>query len=194
MKLPSVLSLKTTAIVGAVSLALGIAGGWKLHNALVHQPHLAADAKAQLKAEQAARAAERKGATIAGEVRDAHDTAQQQIRTVTKTIVKEVPRYVSTTTTCPPAQPGQPLRVALADVSVGFGLLHDAAATGNPPVPPAAGLDFDAARGTGMPAVLATVASNYGVCRGWREEARTWREWYARERDAWPVKAEGASN
>jgi hypothetical protein len=39
-----------------------------------------------------------------------------------------------------------------------------------------------------MPAVLTTIAGNYGVCRGWRAEAAAWREWYARERAAWPVK------
>jgi hypothetical protein len=183
--LPAMLSLKAAAIAGAASLALGLAGGWKLHDALVLGPHLLADARAAAKAAAAAREAERRGGSVAGEVRDAHDTAQAQIRTVTSTIVREVPRYVSPTVKCPASKPGEPLRVAVADVSVGFGLLHDAAARGAAPLPPAAGVDLDAPRGTGMPAALTVIAANYGVCRGWREEARSWREWYVRERGVW---------
>ena len=147
------------------------------------------------KAVDLARAAETRGATIAATVRDDHDTHQAEIRTVTQTILKEVPRYVPSTVQCPAAAPGAsdrlpdrlPDRLVAADVSVGFGLLHDAAARGDPALPAAAGVALDAPRGTGMPAVAGTVIRNYGVCRGWREEAASWRDWYVRQSAAWPV-------
>ncbi|HVJ03814.1 MAG TPA: hypothetical protein VM662_16675 [Sphingomonas sp.] len=193
MKIPGTVSLKATGIACALSLAIGGVAGWKLHDGLIHQPHLRADSNAALAAEKAARAAEGKGATIATEIRDAHDVDQAEIRTVTQTIIKEVPRYVSSNVKCPavPASsgaPAQPERVAVADVSVGFGLLHDAAALGNPPAPPGPGVDLDAPRGTGMPAVASTIVANYGMCHAWRAEAAAWRDWYERERAAWPVK------
>lgn len=193
MKIPSMLSLKAAAIVGGASLALGGVAGWKLHDGLIHRPHLQADAAAALKAEKAARAAEGNAAALATEIRDAHDVEQAAIRTVTQTIIKEVPRYVSSNVKCPPVPassgaPAQPERVAVADVSVGFGLLHDAAALGNPPVSPGPGVDLDGPRGIGMPAVASTIVANYGMCHAWRAEAAAWRDWYERERAAWPVK------
>lgn len=193
MIIPKLLSLRATAIGCAATLVLGGAGGWKLHDGLIYQQHLRADAKAAQKALEDARKHEGTGSAIASEVRDQHDSSQAAIRTVTSTIIKEVPRYVASTVKCSaaPAAPGEPAqlaRVAVADVSVGFGLLHDAAAVGRAPVPPAAGVDLDAPRGAGMPAVASTIVGNYGMCHGWRAEAAAWREWYERERAAWPVR------
>ncbi|GEM_PF-2124731 len=193
MSLPNVLSLKAGAIACAIALAAGGIGGWKLHDGLVHQPHLRADAEASRQALAAARKTEAVGTSIAVQVRDQTEAKQAEIRTVTNTILKEVPRYVSTMVKCPaiPASAGaaaQPERVAVADVSVGFGLLHDAAARGVAPVSPGPGVDLDAPRGTGMPAVAGTVARNYGMCLGWRAEAAAWREWHQRQSAAWPVK------
>lgn len=191
--IPKMLSFKVTSIACAMSLAIGAAGGWKLHDGLIHQPHLRKDAEAAAKAVSDASKVEAAGAAIAGAVRDDHDTAQAAVRTVTNTIIKEVPRYVSSTVKCPavsasPDAPAQPERVAVADVSVGFGMLHDAAALGRAPLPAAAGVDLDAPRGAGMPAVAGAIVRNYGVCHGWRTEAAAWREWYARESATWPVK------
>lgn len=193
MTLPPALSLKATAIACGLSLSLGGIAGWKLHDAFVHQPHLSADREAVLKAERAARAQESRGAAIATEVRERHDTAQAAVRTVTETIIKEVPGYVSSTVKCPAAPasgaaPAAPERAVIADVSVGFGLLHDAAAAGRAPLPPAAGVDLDAPRGAGMPATAGTVVRNYGRCLAWRTESASWRDWYRREADAWAVK------
>jgi hypothetical protein len=196
MNLPLTLPFQTAAIAAAVSLTAGTVAGWRLHDALVHRPHLAADAVALRKAADRARAAEVRGTAIATAVRDAADTRQARIRTVTQTLLKEVPRYVSATVQCPSAAsvaPGAapaPLAAApriAADVTVGFGLLHDAAARGAA-LPAAAGVDLDAPRGAGMPAVAGTIVANYGVCRAWRDEAGAWRDWYVRQRDAWPVK------
>lgn len=187
MILPTNVPLRFCAIAAAVATASGTVAGWKLHDALVHRPHLAADAKAARKAAEAARAGEARASAIATSVRDANDGHQAEIRTVTRTLLKEVPRYVSATIPCP--APDAPPGRRIADVSVGFGLLHDAAARGTG-LPTAAGVDLDAARGTGMPAAAATIVGNYGLCRSWRAEAASWREWYARQSGAWPVKPE----
>lgn len=191
MILPNALPLRACAIAAAVATASGTIAGWKLHDALIHRPHLAADAKAARKVAEAARAAEARGSTIATTVRDANDGRQAEIRTVTRTLLKEVPRYVAATLPCPapvdPAPPGAPDRRIVADVSVGFGLLHDAAARGTG-LPAAAGVDLDAARGTGLPSAAATIVGNYGLCRSWRAEAVSWRDWYARQSAIWPVK------
>lgn len=186
MILPTAIPARVCAIAAAVAAASGTIAGWKLHDALIHRPHLAADAKAARKAADAARAAEARGSAIATTVRDANDGRQAEIRTVTRTLLKEVPRYVSATIPCS-APDAPPDRRVAADVSVGFGLLHDAAARGTG-LPAAAGVDLDAARGTGMPAAAATIVGNYGLCRSWRAEAVSWRDWYARQSAAWPVE------
>lgn len=185
MKLPSVLSLKTTLIVGAAPLAIGGVGGWVGHDKLVYQPHLASDAKAVTRGVQQARTSEAKGTTVTTEVRAKHDAAQAQVRTVTQTIIKEVPVYV------PAPAPTEPPRVG-NDLSLGFARLHDYAALGiSPPVPAPSGIDWDAPAGVGMSAGITTIASNYGVCLTYRAEVQAWREWYDRQLAAWPVDENG---
>lgn len=191
--IPNVISMKATAIAGAVLLAVGLAGGWNLHNAFVHQPHLSADRAAELRIAMAS-ARLTAAAQRLGEARRAQlDQRQAEIRTVITSILKEVPRYVESTVRCP--APDQfagggkaidPPRVALADVSVGFGLLHNNAAVGvAPPATPAAGVDISAPSGVGMPGVAATIVSNYGQCHAAIAEVASWRAWHRDDFSPW---------
>lgn len=99
---------------------------------------------------------------------------QAQIITRTRTIVQKVKEYV-------PASAD-----AQCVVPVGFVRLHDAAAAGTVPTP-ASGSD-QAASGYGLSDVSRTVIQNYGVAFGWKSEALAWRDWYAKQRDAWNAK------
>lgn len=172
--------IKFAAIGGAVALALGAGIGAKLHDALVHQPHLKRDAAAYTRSTEALRRIDAAGVEFGLAARDALDKRQTDIRTVTTTILKEVPRYVASTIQCPPAQPGssEPPRLAVADVSVGFGLLHNYAAAGiAPPAAPTAGIELSAPAGVGMPEAARTVVSNYGQCHAAIAEVAAWRAW-----------------
>ena len=62
--------------------------------------------------------------------------------------------------------------------------LHDAAAAGRelPAVPDRAGEPADAPSGVALSAVAATVAANYGLCNGFREQLNGWRAWYDGQR------------
>lgn len=186
--IPNVISMKVTAIAGAVLLAIGLAGGWKLHDAFVYKPHLAADRAAELRIVKAAARLTAEAQRL-GEARRAQlDKRQADIRTVTNTILKEVPRYVQSEVRCPVAsgESGGPPRVALADVSVGFGLLHNYAAVGlAPPATPAAGVDLSAPSGVGMPRVAATIVSNYGQCHAAIAEVASWRAWHRDDFSPW---------
>ncbi len=191
--IPNVFSMKATAIVGAVLLAVGVGAGWKLHDAFVHKPHLAADRAAELRVVKAAARLTAEAQRLGEARRAALDQRQAEIRTVTNTILKEVPRYVETTVQCAPsnhfAGAGKmvdPPRVALADVSVGFGLLHNYAAVGvAPPATPAAGFDLSAPSGVGMPEVAATIVSNYGQCHAAIAEVASWRAWHRDDFSPW---------
>lgn len=79
----------------------------------------------------------------------------RQIEERTRTIVKEVPRYVTVEAdrACP--------------IPAGFVRLHDAAAAGEDGVPadPPAGSSDAAASGVALSTVAATVVDNYGTCQ-----------------------------
>lgn len=79
-----------------------------------------------------------------------HEQTRERVRTVTRTITKEIPRYVS------------PEAVSRCDVPDGFVRVHDAAAAGVLPDPPS---ELDAApSGVGIDQVAGTVVENYGTC------------------------------
>jgi hypothetical protein len=82
----------------------------------------------------------------------------KDIQIITETITKEVPVYVRPTD--PP-------------MSAGFRVLHDAAARGEVPDPPAVA---DAAAAPAQD-VAATVTENYGTCHLYAERVRGWEEW-----------------
>lgn len=102
-------------------------------------------AKRELAAERATSARVVQRRAVSNRIDLKYAPALTQIRTVTKTLIKEVPTYVSAND-CP--------------MSPGFRLLHDAAAKGV--IPDTAGIADAAA--VPAPDVAATVADNYGAC------------------------------
>ena len=109
--------------------------------------------------------------TVAEEV--ATKTQAIQVRTVE--IIKEVPVYVTVEAD------------AKCDVTDGFVRLHDAAATGTPPVPYGPGESPDTPGGVEASTIAATVAENYGQCLVWKSQVEGWQSWYAAQRSLWPT-------
>lgn len=124
------------ALLGA--LVLGYFA-WADHIGDVREGQVRAQYAKQAKAVDDARAA------IAPPIAARQEAAQEKIRTVFKTIIKEVPTYVSIND-CP--------------MSPGFRVLHDAAANGQ--LPDAAGIADAAA--VPAPDVANTFAGNYQTC------------------------------
>lgn len=116
-------------------------------------------AKREVKAEKITNAA-------AGEL----ERTQVEIRWRTRTLIKEVPTYVT------------PADDALCRIPVGFVQLHDAAAAGLPE--PSGGPD-PTPSGVPLSSVASTVADNYGTAHALRAEVETWRKWYAEQKAAW---------
>lgn len=175
--------------VSALKLALLAGYGIAAFGAGYYVRDLAADryaakieaqqAKASEKAVRLERDLEAKGQEVSQALRDQHDTKQEAIRVQTRTILNAIPIYV-------PAPEGGPEGAEPWNVPLGAVRLHDYAALGlDPPLPAPSGEPVGAASGIELPAFVGTVGSNYGVCRGWREEVTTWREWYARQAGAW---------
>lgn len=147
---------KGYALAAAAALALGFAGGWTVR-----------DWKAGADAADAARAETKQVIRVVERERDQADVThavetraaktQVQIRTVTQTIIKEVPIYV-------PAEADA--RFALP---VGLVRVHDAAAAGQPLSEPSGQPDDPAGylEASDIPPsrLAATIAENYGTCR-----------------------------
>jgi hypothetical protein len=112
------------------------------------------------------------GRRITADVSAALERRKVEIRTVTQTLTKEVPVYVTVESD----------RACV--VPDGFVRLHDAAAHGTA-VPAAPGGPVEAPSGIPLSAVAETMVANYGVAFEWREEALAWRAWYARQADLW---------
>ncbi|MDB5966695.1 MAG: hypothetical protein JWQ72_3195 [Polaromonas sp.] len=87
-----------------------------------------------------------KQAAVTAAVDLKYTPAIERVRTVTKTIVKEIPTYVSAND-CP--------------LSPGFRVFHDAAAAGELPDP----ARIADAAAVPAPALADTIAENYGACR-----------------------------
>ncbi|WP_420381696.1 hypothetical protein [Novosphingobium sp.] len=179
--IPTILQPYLTYLkLGVAAAALTGAGyaGWKVES-LRWDASLVAQAKAADKAKAVALTHERTATAITQTSRDEGDTQQAKTRTVYQTITKEVPYYVPSV--LPPTPVGQPWSVPLGALR-----LHDYAATGTtPPIPAPTSEPVGAPTGIELPALIGTVSDNYGVCRGYRIEAETWRDWYAHEFAAW---------
>lgn len=149
-------------ILAALVVAIGLAAGGFFEG--VHYETLKVEAAASA-AKDTVLAQTVKSDAIANQVASADILAQQQLQLVTNTIVKEVPVYVT----------------KIADrkcvIPRGFVRLHDAAATGVPPVPdPAPGAD-DQPAGTDLAAVGTTVATNYGKYAALRQQFLDLKTW-----------------
>lgn len=158
------LGWKGYALVGLLSAAVSGAGGytlaWKLQDGNLaalrasHAKEREAAQKAAREAVERARTEERKAAQISQDAGTKAAEAQIQIQYVTRTLLREVPRYVS------------PAADARCVVPVGFVRLHDQAASGDrgpPGVPRPAGESDDAASGLGLSAVAPVIVENYGA-------------------------------
>lgn len=152
---PQVLAIYALAFVVACGTAFG--AGWTVKGWQVDSGQLAT-------AERTIETMDQKAATTT-QIGEQSAAAAAQIQTVTRTIIKEVPRYVS--------------RQADAGCRVpdGFVGVHDSAASGVPPVPPAAGQPYDAASGVDLSAVAVTVADNYGTCNAVRQQLLDLQRW-----------------
>lgn len=98
---------------------------------------------------------------------------EADIRYITRTIVQEIPVYVTQQSD------------DRCTVPVGFVRLHDAAAAGTPAVPLGAGEFADTPSGLELSSVASTVVGNYGESNVWREQVLGWQAWYAEQKAAW---------
>ena len=137
-----------------------------------HQAVVAA--KAQEKADRTAAKQDARAAEVSAEVRQATAEKQVEYRTVTKTLIKEVPKYVTVTSD------------SRCVVPLGFVRLHDlAAGSGQAFVPAAPGGSVETPSGLDLSTVSSTVVANYGTAHVWRAEAEGWRAWYLEQRETW---------
>ena len=125
---------------------------WRESQRDVGRQEMRDDYASQAATSNAARAA------VADTIAPKAEAAQAQIRTVFKTIIKEVPTYVSTND-CP--------------MSPGFRVYHDAAADGKLPNP------ADIAHAAAAPAdtVASTVAENYQTCHATAARLSALQDW-----------------
>ena len=125
----------------------------------------AGEAAAARRAARVARAQADAGKRIGAE----DEAAQVRIRTVTHSLVQEVPVAIP-----PSADRAFPL-------SVGFVRLHDAAARGLDlsDIAAPAGAPDDAAARVAPSDAAAVIAANYGDCRADAQELADWQRWYA---------------
>jgi len=163
------------ALTAAVTLAIGFTTGWTVRDWKAGADG-AADAKAETKEVIRVVYRERAQADITTAVDTRAAADQARIRTITRTIIKEVPVYV-------PAEAD--LRFALP---VGLVRLHDAAATGHPlsdapgqPDDPAGFLEPSDI----PPSRLGTViAENYGVCHADAARFSALQDWVRQQQAA----------
>lgn len=137
----------------------------------------AADAlEEQLKEAERQADAEHKSDEATQAVGEATATRTNEIRYQTRTLIREVPVYVTA------QDDGRCI------VNRGFVRLHDQAATGTPSIPDSAGEPDSAPSGVALSTVGATVADNYGTCREYRAIAEGWQTWYAEQAKLWSQK------
>lgn len=161
---------------GVVGLALGVYG--------TNVWHTAQDAKAlrdQVKEanEQIGREQASDDATQA--TGEAVATAVDRVQWRTRTLIREVPVYVT--------EAGDRSAI-LPD---GFVRLHDAAATGTAPVPFGTGESPDTPSGIALSAATGIILDNYGQCRVWREQVIGWQSWYFDQQSLWAGEGVGSA-
>jgi hypothetical protein len=129
-------------------------------------------------AEQRARRIERDQGQASERIGAADQAKQTRIRTITRTLVHEVPVAIP-----PSVDRAFPL-------SVGFVRLHDAAALGLDlsDIAAPAGAADDAAARVGASDAARVIAANYGDCRADAQELADWQAWYAALRAAQGVQ------
>jgi hypothetical protein len=155
-----------TAKVGPVRI--GFSGlGVKLRR------HIEADAKALAAAKEKARKTEAKGVTISTETGAKVEKARVEIRTITKTITREIPVVLT---------PEVDRTFRLPN---GLVRLHDAAALGVAPVAGPASQPDDGPSPVAPSQFAGVITDNYGVCHELRAQVVGWREFYSRVQAEW---------
>lgn len=99
-------------------------------------------------------------APVAKQVEQQVTAKAEEVRYVTRYIIKEVPKYVPADT---------------PDLPAGFRRLHDAAAEGRDPGSP----EYADAEAVGAQDVAATVAENYGICRENAIRLKGWQDFWS---------------
>jgi len=154
-----------------VTLHLPYAGALGAAKARYRQV-LVEDARAAAQAKQASATAVAQAQQVTVQVRSELQAKLSATRERTRTLIKEVPVYVS----------------ARADsrciVPRGFVQLHDAAARGDllAVLPGAASGPLDTDSGLGLSSVADTVVKNYGQAHDAISEVTAWREWYVKQK------------
>jgi len=156
-------------IVGALAVLLILGGTYRA--GVVHERDRQALAAAQQR-ELRLRVEERLRAETDRLAADL-EAARDQRQVVTRTITREVPRYVR--------EPA-PQCADAGLHSGGFRVLHDAAAAGVVP-DPARVADAPA---VGAAAAAGTIADNYAACLDWRAQVIGWQQWYRTATEAAP--------
>lgn len=101
-------------------------------------------------------------------------TAVDRVQWRTRTLIREVPVYVTPETDA-----------AYGNLPIGFERLHDAAALGTPPVPLGTGQSPSDAGGVAPSVGVASITDNYGQCHIWREQVIGWNNWYDTQSALW---------
>lgn len=149
-------------IVGALAVLLILGGTYRA--GVVHERDRQALAAAQQR-ELRLRVEERLRAETDRLTADL-EAARAQRQVVTRTITREVPRYVR--------EPA-PQCADAGLHSGGFRVLHDAAAAGVVP-DPARVVDAPA---VGAATAAGTIVDNYAACLDWRAQVIGWQQWYS---------------
>jgi hypothetical protein len=98
---------------------------------------------------------------------------RERVRTVTRTLIEEVPIYVSE------------IGNAGCTLPLGFVRLHNLSAAGLPAIPDRADKSNDAPAGVALDYATAVVVENYGTCNDLREQVIGWQAWYTKARAKW---------
>lgn len=166
--LGSVFQFLSTPLGMRIAAALGLVLGfwwWGHHqyaSGVSHQLELDAEAAANINSGQV---------KIVEKLRTVYVPQEAKIKTVTQTIVKEVPVYVTKQDD------------ARCVINNGFVRLHDGAAKGELPGGPTG--DDGNPSGVELSTVAQTVTGNYGTCHLALSRLKEWQEWYSRNRALW---------
>jgi hypothetical protein len=155
-----------TAKVGPVRI--GFSGlGVKLRR------HIEADKEAVRKAVEKARQTEAKGVTISTETGAKVEKARVEIRTITKTITREIPVVLT---------PEVDRTFRLPN---GLVRLHDAAALGIAPSAGPAGQPDDGPSPVAPSQLAGAITDNYGICHELRAQVDGWQSFYKSLQTEW---------
>jgi hypothetical protein len=175
------------ALTGMAALALGSGIGWKLRDG-DYQRHLKQDAQLDAKAVTLARAAEQASLKASEVIRSQQETKEAAIRTVYRTITKEVPVYV------PQSSPASQALDTAGGLPLGLVWSYNAALLGGDPqsasVP---GLSSSDPSGVDLPTLARVEAGNLEVLNICRSRLEAWDKFYGELRASWPTGASGTS-